>query len=136
MPYNSQLALRIRRILQKCVQHSTPGGLNPTRKTFNSIRLASHKIEEEDAFGGIAFLINGKISAAVLRDDLVLRIGQITPTLINSSLVELVDVCGQPLSGWLLLTKSNTFSDQELFDCLKAAVNNTTSVNNHSLIEY
>ena len=132
MSNNSQLAIRIRRILEKCVQYSTPGGLNLTRGPFNSIRLTSHKIEEKDAFGGIAFLIDGKISAAVLRDDLVLRTGQRIPTLINSSLVDLVDVSGQPLSGWLLLTKSNSFSDQELFDWMNTAVNNTISVKNQS----
>jgi TfoX/Sxy family transcriptional regulator of competence genes len=51
MPYDEQLAARIRRILHK-------------RKG----------VTEKKMFGGLSFLLNGKMCCGVLRNDLVVRI--------------------------------------------------------------
>jgi TfoX/Sxy family transcriptional regulator of competence genes len=76
-------------------------------KLADKIRLAlAHvkKVEEKKMFGGIAFMVNGKMCLGVDKEDIMLRC---TPEA-NSDLlirkgVRPFDLTGKPMKGWLLI---------------------------------
>lgn len=77
MPYNKELAKRVRKILSQ-----------------------EKDLTEKRMFGGLSFLLNGRMCCGVLRDDLVVRIG---PKEYQQALEEPharpMDFTGRPLRG-------------------------------------
>lgn len=81
MAYNEELADRIRQAL-------------------TGIR----KVVEKEMFGGIAFMVNGKMCLGVNKGDIMLRCTlEMNDELASRKGVKLFDMTGKPMKGWLLI---------------------------------
>ncbi len=72
-------------------------------------------LTERKMFGGIAFMLNGNMAAGVAKDDLIVRLD---PEEHESALDEpgarMFDMTGRPMTGWLLVGREGTASDDSL----------------------
>jgi TfoX/Sxy family transcriptional regulator of competence genes len=79
MPYNDELADRVRFALRE-----------------------RDGISEKKMFGGICFLIKGKMLAGVTKDDLMVRVGADNhDRLLEEKGARLMDFTGRPMKGYL-----------------------------------
>lgn len=71
--------------------------------------------EEKKMFGGIGFLIHGNMACGVIRDDLIVRVGEdrYTDSLLKPH-VELFDITGRAMTGWVMVKESGYHSDRDL----------------------
>ena len=127
MPYNDQLAHRIRKIFQTYSARSVPEPIhqrsNPTRRNQFDTRL-----EERQLFGGLVFLVNGKMAFAVVRDDIIVRTNQRQTYKSSSSVIELLSSDGKPIHGWALISKANHRPETDLQQLLTFGIKNTFSL--------
>jgi len=82
MPYNEELDKEVSNVI---------AGWGTTRKKM---------------FGGTCHLINGNMMCGVLRDDLILRLGedQAREALVQS-FARPFDITGKPMKGWVMIDK-------------------------------
>lgn len=84
MPYDEQLALRVRGLLQR-----------------------KRGMTEKKMFGGLAFMIHGNMCVGVAHDSLIVRIG---PDAYEAALAEEhvreFDFTGRPMRGWIVVTEA------------------------------
>ena len=76
--------------------------------------------EEKKMFGGISFLLNGNMACGVIRDDLIVRVGadNYTDALLKPH-VELFDLTGRAMTGWIVVKEPGYQSDSDLNDWVK-----------------
>lgn len=79
--------------------------------------------EEKKMFGGIGFLIRGNMACGVIRDDLIVRVGadRYTDSLLKPH-VELFDMTGRAMTGWVIVKEPGYRSDQDLEDWIGQGV--------------
>lgn len=100
MAYNKVLADRIRKILAK-----KPG------------------ISEKAMFGGLSFLLSGRMFCGVLKDNLVLRVNpDESETLFNNPHVRPMDFTGRPMKGFIYVGAGGYESDKSLEKWVKASL--------------
>lgn len=72
-------------------------------------------IEEKKMFGGMAFLLNGKMLVGVWEDMLIARLG---PEAGNEALrkphVRAFDITGKPMKGWVMVEPEGIEDDEQL----------------------
>ncbi|MBI2059582.1 MAG: TfoX/Sxy family protein [Nitrospirae bacterium] len=106
MPFSEGLAERVRKVL-----HSRNG------------------IVEKRMFGGIAFMLNGKMCCGVLKDDLVVRVD---PTNQDAMLKERgarpMDFTGRPMKGYLYINPGGCDTAALLRKWLDRAIRFTESL--------
>ena len=92
MVYDEGLAQRIREVLI-----SQPG------------------YEEKKMFGGIGFLLRGNMACGVIREDLIVRVGEenYTDALLKEN-VELFDLTGRAMTGWVIVKEPGYQTDEDL----------------------
>lgn len=92
MAYNEYLAERIRRVL-----------------------AARKDVEEKKMFGGLCFLVGGKMAAGIVKDDLMIRV---VDTKFEAALARPhcreMDFTGKPLRGFLYVGPDGFDSEQDL----------------------
>lgn len=73
--------------------------------------------QEKVMFGGIGFLVRGNMACGVLRDDLIVRVGaeSYTDCLLKPH-VELFDITGRAMTGWVIVKEPGYRGDQDLED--------------------
>lgn len=94
MPYNQILADKVRILLPK-----------------------SKKLTEKKMFGGLAFMLNGKMCLGVDKDDLIVRcLPDDHESLLKKTGARNFDLSGskKPMRGWLLIDKKGTGSVDDL----------------------
>lgn len=100
MAYDEKLADRIRKILAR-------------RKGLT----------EKKMFGGLAFLLHGKMCCGALKDDLVVRVG---PEQYESALsrphARPMDLTGRPLKGFVFVSLNGYKTDKALAKWVEQAV--------------
>jgi len=71
--------------------------------------------EEKKMFGGIGFLFYGNMACGVIRDDLIVRVGaeNYTDALLEPH-VELFDITGRAMKGWVVIKEPGYRSDKDL----------------------
>lgn len=81
------------------------------RELFNN-RLG---YEEKKMFGGIGFLLHGNMACGVIREDLIVRVGadNYTDALLKPD-VELFDLTGKAMTGWVVVKETGYRSDSDL----------------------
>lgn len=73
--------------------------------------------EEKKMFGGIGFLIRGNMACGVIREDLIIRVGADTYTdALLQPHVELFDITGRAMTGWVVIKEPGYRDDQDLVD--------------------
>jgi TfoX/Sxy family transcriptional regulator of competence genes len=67
---------------------------------------------EKKMFGGVAILVQGKMSVGVHRDDLIVRIDPAeTAEALREPGVRPFDITGRPMKGWLMIAQSALADD-------------------------
>jgi TfoX/Sxy family transcriptional regulator of competence genes len=97
MPYNDELARRIRRFLEE-----TPG------------------LVEKKMFGGICFILHGNMAIGVLNNALLVRTG---PERYEKALqkphTRLFDMTGKPMKGWITVDPQGYEDDSDLVEWIE-----------------
>ena len=92
MVYNEKLADRIRKVLGK-----------------------NKNVTEKKMFGGLSFLLNGKMLCGVLKEDLVLRISHDEyENAIKKLNVRPMDFTGRPMKGFVYVNQKGCKCDKDL----------------------
>ena len=92
MKYNEKLANRIRESL-----------------------LDFKKIEEKQMFGGLAFMLNGKMSVGVIKDEMICRIDpNLYETVLEKRGCREMDFTGRPLKGFVFISPEGTRGEEDL----------------------
>lgn len=92
MPYNEALATRIQQALAKA-----PG------------------ITSKEMFGGIAFMVDGKMAVGVIKDDLMLRLDPADAArALHQPHTRPMDFSGRPMAGYIYVAPAGTASDAAL----------------------
>ena len=80
-------------------------------------------IEEKKMFGGVCFLLNGKMLVGVWREFLIARLG---PDQGDEALLEphvkKMDITGKPMKGWMMVEPEGVEDDEKLKDWIQKAV--------------
>jgi TfoX/Sxy family transcriptional regulator of competence genes len=73
--------------------------------------------EEKKMFGGIGFLLQGHMACVVIREDLIVRVGEAnyTEALLQPD-VELFDMTGRAMTGWVVVKEPGYRKDSNLRD--------------------
>jgi TfoX/Sxy family transcriptional regulator of competence genes len=106
MAYKEELAQRVRVILEKQVG-----------------------FDEKKMFGGIGFLLHGNMACGVIRDDLIVRVGadNYTDALLKPH-VELFDLTGRAMTGWVVVKEPGYQSDKDLNEWVKQGLEYSLSL--------
>ena len=88
-----------------------------------SILASAGEFSEKKMFGGLAFMVNGRMCCGVLKTDLVLRL---TPEEADAALREPhtrpMDFTGKPMKSMIYVSSIGTDSDQALTTWIESAV--------------
>ncbi len=72
-------------------------------------------VDERRMFGGICFLVAGKMACGVMGDDLLVRVEPAEAGALESEPgVRRADMAGRPMKGWLLVAPEATDDDGDL----------------------
>ncbi|MEJ2412465.1 MAG: TfoX/Sxy family protein [Anaerolineales bacterium] len=94
MVYDKDLAERVRRLVEK-----------------------ERGFAEKKMFGGIGYLVHGNMFCGVIRQDLIVRVGKerYLDALVQPH-VELFDMTGRAMTGWVVVKEPGYQEDQKLLD--------------------
>src|SRR5215472_13245344 len=96
---------------------------------IRSILQSAGEFSERKMFGGLAFMVNGRMCCGVLKTDLVLRL---TPEESDAALRELhtrpMDFTGKPMKSMIYVSATGTDSDEGLAAWVESAVRLARSV--------
>ena len=100
MAYSESLALRIRQIV-----------------------VRRQGITEKKMFGGVCFLLNGKMCVGVWKNSLIARLGteQEGEALLDPQ-VKKMDLTGKPMKGWVLVEPDGVENDEQLSGWIEQAL--------------
>ncbi len=100
MPYNEQLAARVRKKMQR-------------RKG----------IEEKTMFGGVGMLLDGNMCVGVWKDFLILRLGEKQgEAALREAFIKEFDITGRAMKGWVMIEAAGVADDDDLGDWIDRAV--------------
>ena len=106
MAYDEKLADRIRKVL---------GG--------------SKYVTEKKMFGGLSFLLKGKMVCGVLKEDLVLRISHDQyESALKKSNVRPMDFTGRPMKGFVYVNSKGCKSDEDIKKWVQLSLSHAKSV--------
>ena len=79
-------------------------------------------ITRKAMFGGVAYLLRGNMCVGVLRDNLILRVGEETASSLKTRPgVTDFDITGRPMVGWVMIAPDGYRDDAVFTDLLRAA---------------
>ncbi|HYA40360.1 MAG TPA: TfoX/Sxy family protein [Syntrophobacteraceae bacterium] len=71
--------------------------------------------EHKKMFGGICWLLNGKMFAGVYKDRLIIRVGEETAVkILKEKHVKPFDITGKPMKGWAMVAPEGIEDDKAL----------------------
>lgn len=106
MAFDEDLAARIRRVMEK-----------------------KRGIVERKMFGGLAFLLNGRMFCGVLGRDLVVRLGaERGQAALKRPYVRLMDFTGRPMKGYVYVAPGGLKTDRALRAWIQRAIRFTSSL--------
>jgi TfoX/Sxy family transcriptional regulator of competence genes len=81
-------------------------------------------VDERRMFGGISFMVAGKIACGVMGDDLMVRVERADAEALVASEpgARRFDMAGRPMKGWLLVAPEATADDGDLERWVKRGV--------------
>ena len=75
-------------------------------------------------FGGISFMLKGKMCFGLIKDDLVIRINpDEQDTLLKKRGVRPMDFTGRPMKGFIYVNPSGYKTDKILYEWIKTGMN-------------
>ena len=104
MPYSHSLADRVRRVLG--VGHG----------------IASRGVIEKKMFGGVCFLLDGKLLVGIMGSSLIVRLGPDEAAVaLQDDNVRVFDITGRPMKNWVVVEPDGLDSDRQLQAWLERA---------------
>lgn len=101
-------------------------------KLANRVRKAVNRnkgITEKSMFGGISFLLNGKMFCGVLKNDLVVRVGpELYEKALNERSARPMDFTGRPMEGFVYVGSSGLKSEAALKKWIKTGMDYVSSL--------
>lgn len=100
-------------------------GVGPARVSYDEAlagrirRLLARKpgIAEKRMFGGLAFLLDGRMTVGLWKDSLIARLGDDQAAVaLRQPGVRQFDVTGRPMRGWVMIDAAELADDVELDD--------------------
>jgi TfoX/Sxy family transcriptional regulator of competence genes len=86
-------------------------------------------VVEKKMFGGIGFLLNGKMACGVNKDNLIVRIDpEKQDSLLKKPHAKPFDLTGKPMKGWLLIEKDGVKTEKQLSVWVKEGVEFASSL--------
>jgi len=80
-------------------------------------------ITEKKMFGGLCFLLHGKLLVDVFKDSLIVRLGpEQAPVALKKPHVEAFDITGRPMKGWVLVGPEGIDRDADLKEWVRQAI--------------
>jgi TfoX/Sxy family transcriptional regulator of competence genes len=74
-------------------------------------------ISEKRMFGGLAFLLDGRMTVCLWRSSLIVRLGEDQAAVaLRQPGVRVFDVTGRPMRGWVMIDAAELADDVELDD--------------------
>jgi hypothetical protein len=99
MPFSHALADRIRRVLG-----------------------VGHGIVEKKMFGGLCFMLDGKLLVGIMGSSLIVRLGPDEAAVaLQDDSVRVFDITGRPMKNWVVVEPDGLDSDRQLSDWLERA---------------
>lgn len=93
MPYDRNLAERLRKILEK----------------------QSELLDEKKMFGGIGYLLHGNMACGVYKDDLIVRVGADQhEAVLKEAHTKVFDITGRAMKGWIMVDPGGLSSELDL----------------------
>lgn len=81
------------------------------------------RFEKQKMFGGIAFMVDGRMCAGVMRDELMVRTGpEAQPTLLTRRHTRVMDFTRRPMNGFLVVAPAGVRTAAALDRWLAAGV--------------
>ena len=100
MAYDKQLAGRVRKIIEH-----------------------GHEFDEKKMFGGICWLFNGNMAGGIIKEELIVRVGQDNyESALAKPGVRVFDVTGRIMKGWVMVAGTVLDSDDVLSDWVDKGV--------------
>ncbi|TMH52176.1 MAG: TfoX/Sxy family protein [Betaproteobacteria bacterium] len=92
--------------------------------------LARHRrITEKKMFGGLAFMLKGRMCCGVLNDDLVVRVGpEHYAAALTRPYARPMDFTGRPISGFVYVAAGGVRGDAALAKWLRQAADHASSL--------
>ncbi len=85
--------------------------------------MRKHKgIKDKKMFGGVSFLLNGKMFCGLIKDDIVVRINPDDQHLLKKRGVRLMDFTGKPMKGFIYVNPSGYKTDKILYEWMKTGM--------------
>ncbi len=79
-------------------------------------------VSEKPMFGGICYLLKGRMFAGVYREFLILRLGEKgAAEALRSTDARPLDITGKPMKGWVMIRKEGFAEDEALEELLNEA---------------
>ena len=79
--------------------------------------------QEKKMFGGIGFLLSGKMCVGVWKDSLIVRLGpEQAEEALKQPFVQQFDITGRPMTGWALVEPKGVEDDDQLMGWIQRAV--------------
>jgi TfoX/Sxy family transcriptional regulator of competence genes len=89
---------------------------------IEKIVVSWDKTDAKKMFGGICYLINGKMFSGVYKDYLILRLGEnASKNALKMSKVKPFDITGRPMKGWIMVSKDRIDTNEKLKNWLLKA---------------
>jgi TfoX/Sxy family transcriptional regulator of competence genes len=86
-------------------------------------------VSEKRMFGGVAFLIRGKMSVGIVKDDLMVRVGgEEYDELLRRPHARPMDFTGRPMKGFLFVDAAGLEADGELAAWVERGVKHALSL--------
>ena len=86
-------------------------------------------VVEKKMFGGLAFMIRGRMSVGVVKDALMVRVGAAEHgTLVHRPHARPMDFTGRPLKGFLFVDSPGLESDEDLERWIARGVDHAASI--------
>jgi hypothetical protein len=83
-------------------------------RTRDALARENH-ITEKKMFGGLCFLLHGKLLVGVFKDSLIARLGpEQAAAALQKPHVGVFDITGRPMKGWVLIEPEGVESDAKL----------------------
>lgn len=80
-------------------------------------------ITEKKMFGGLCFLLHGKLLVGVFKDSLIVRLGpEQAPAALKKPHVGVFDITGRPMKGWVLFGPEALDRDADLKGWVRQAL--------------
>ena len=96
---------------------------------IGDILAGDKRIDASKMFGGIAFLVNGKMSVGVLDDDLVVRVSPDDGAkVLSNPHTRPMDFTGRPMKGFIYVSPDGTKTKAQLAKWVKMSVDYADSL--------